>query len=97
MGGVSTLARSALGGLAGGLQTIAKGDYLPLVAMPDTVPRQASRLAQRLMPSASAGQALVVAGLYLVRPGLACFSRMGYRLSGPPVPHVQRFNIEDPR
>ncbi|WP_406706234.1 biotin-dependent carboxyltransferase family protein [Sodalis sp.] len=105
MGSVSTLARAALGGLAG--RPLQKGDWLPLAETPDTVGRQASRPAQRLMPQRERRPVRVVAGpqeVHFGQAGLACFlageyrvsgesDRMGYRLSGPPVPHVQGFNI----
>ncbi|MFT4464967.1 MAG: carboxyltransferase domain-containing protein [Sodalis sp. (in: enterobacteria)] len=78
-----------------------------LAATPGTVPRQASQPAQRLMPQRERLPGRLVAGPqqgHFGQAGLACFlageyrvsgesDRMGYRLSGPPVPHLQGFNI----
>lgn len=105
MGSVSTLARAALGGFNG--RPLQKGDWLPLAATQHAGPPTDSLPVQQLMPQRERRPIRVVAGpqqTHFSPAGVASFlageyrvsgesDRMGYRLSGPPVPHLQGFNI----
>ncbi len=105
MGSQSTLARAALGGFNG--RPLQKGDWLPLAATRHAGPPTDSLPVQQLMPQRERRPIRVVVGpqqTHFSQAGLASFlageyrvsgesDRMGYRLSGPPVPHLQGFNI----
>ncbi|WP_158782842.1 biotin-dependent carboxyltransferase family protein [Pantoea sp. BAV 3049] len=103
MGSVSTLMRAGLGGFAG--RQLIKGDSLPLLS--SRKPPAINQLTQRILPQQERRPVRVVWGPqddYFSREAKRAFTtnswtlsnqcdRMGYRLSGPPIPHINGFNI----
>lgn len=103
MGSVSTLMRAGLGGFAG--RQLIKGDSLPLLS--SRKPPTINQLTQRILPQQERRPVRVVWGPqddYFTIEAKRAFTsshwtlsaqcdRMGYRLSGQPIPHEKGFNI----
>jgi len=105
LGSVATLVRGKLGGFAG--RALAKDDVLPLAAASQYLSVTARTPAQRFLPQRERGPLRVVLGpqqdrfaaeqvrrflteRFQVSPQS---DRMGYRLSGPVLKHLDGFNI----
>lgn len=105
LGSVSTLMRGQLGGFAG--RAIAKDDELPLANPSQFLPLAARAPAQRFLPQREYRPLRVVLGPqqgHFSEQQIARFltesfqvssqsDRMGYRMTGPAIEHLQGFNI----
>lgn len=105
LGSVSTLMRAELGGFVG--RAIAKGDELPLAAPSQFLSLAARAPAQRFLPQREQQPLRVVLGpqqAYFSSDEIGRFlsepfqvsgqsDRMGYRMTGPVIAHLNGFNI----